>query len=70
MKQGIDHCGEEEMAPLSPTDRRNQRRYETIKHVFESEFGCVVSLCLMTLINLLNLCKIKKVIQIKLASKK
>ena len=26
MKQGIDHCGEEEMAPLSPTDRRNQRR--------------------------------------------
>ncbi len=26
MKQGIDHCGEEEMAPLSPTDRGNQRR--------------------------------------------
>ena len=26
VKQGIDHCGEEEMAPLSPTDRGNQRR--------------------------------------------
>ncbi len=33
MKQGIDHCGEEEMAPLSPTDRRNQRRMLSIVRV-------------------------------------
>ncbi len=26
MKQKIDHYGEKEMAPLSPTDRGNKRR--------------------------------------------
>ncbi len=30
MKQKIDHYGEKEMAPLSPTDRGNKRRRRRI----------------------------------------
>ncbi len=40
MKQGIDHCGEEEMAPLSPTDRRKQRRRIILRMI---KYGILVS---------------------------